>query len=47
MADRNGALYDRMVAVMEQLDPTEGVDQRAQRRAEIDELETLAPPRRA
>lgn len=44
MADRYGALYDRMVAVMERLDPDEDVDRRAERRAEIDELDagTLA-----
>lgn len=44
MADRYGELYDRMVAVMERLDPDEGLERRAERRAEIDELEagTLA-----
>ena len=44
MADRYGALYDRMVAVMERLDPSEDVDRRAEHRAEIDELDagTLA-----
>lgn len=44
MADRYGALYDRMVAVLERLDPGEDVDRRAERRAEIDELDagTLA-----
>jgi uncharacterized protein len=44
MADRYGDLYDRMVAVMERLDPDEGVERRSERRAEIDELEagTLA-----
>ena len=44
MADRYGALYDRMVAVMERLDPGEDIDRRSERRAEIDELDpgTLA-----
>jgi hypothetical protein len=44
MAERYGDLYDRMVAVMESLDPGEDVDRRAERRAEIDELDagTLA-----
>ena len=44
MADRYGALYDRMVAVMERLDPSEDVDRRAEQRADIDELDagTLA-----
>jgi hypothetical protein len=39
MGDRYGELYDRMVAVMERLDPTEDVERRAERRAEIDELD--------
>jgi hypothetical protein len=44
MADRYGALYDRMVAVMERLDAGEDIDRRSERRAEIDELDpgTLA-----
>jgi hypothetical protein len=44
MADRYGQLYDRMVAVMERLDPTEDIERRSERRAEIDELDagTLA-----
>jgi uncharacterized protein len=44
MADRYGDLYDRMVTVMERFDPEEGVERRAERRAEIDELDagTLA-----
>lgn len=44
MAERYGDLYDRMVAVMESLDPGEDMDRRAERRAEIDELDagTLA-----
>jgi hypothetical protein len=44
MADRYGDLYDRMVAIMERMDPGEDVDRRAERRAEIDELDagTLA-----
>jgi Fe-S-cluster containining protein len=44
MADRYGELYDRMVAVLERLDPAEDVDRRTERRAEIDELDagTLA-----
>jgi hypothetical protein len=39
MGDRYGALYDRMVAVMERLDPTETPARRTERRAEIDELD--------
>jgi Fe-S-cluster containining protein len=44
MGDRYGELYDRMVAIMERSDPAEDVDRRAERRAEIDELDggTLA-----
>jgi hypothetical protein len=44
MADRYGELYDRMVAIMERLDPGEDIDRRSERRAEIDELDagTLA-----
>jgi hypothetical protein len=44
MADRYGDLYDRMVAIMERMDPSEDVDRRSERRAEIDELDagTLA-----
>ena len=44
MGDRYGELYDRMVEVMERFDPEEGVERRAERRAEIDELDagTLA-----
>ena len=44
MGDRYGALYDRMVAIMERLDPTETSERRAEQRAEIDELDagTLA-----
>jgi Fe-S-cluster containining protein len=44
MADRYGAVYDRMAAVLERFDPTEDVDRRTERRAEIDELDagTLA-----
>jgi hypothetical protein len=44
MADRYGDLYDRMVAVMERLDPDEDIERRSERRAEIDQLEagTLA-----
>jgi hypothetical protein len=44
MADRYGAVYDRMVAVLERFDPTEDMDRRTERRAEIDELDagTLA-----
>jgi hypothetical protein len=44
MAERYGELYDRMVSVIERLDPAEDVDRRAERRAEIDELDagTLA-----
>jgi Fe-S-cluster containining protein len=45
MGDRYGVLYDRMVAVMERLDPDES-ERRAERRAEIDELDAgaLASP---
>lgn len=39
MGDRYGDLYDRMVAIMERLDPTENTERRAERRAEIDELD--------
>jgi Fe-S-cluster containining protein len=39
MADRYGDLYDRMVAIMERIDPDDDVDRRAERRAEIDELD--------
>jgi hypothetical protein len=44
MGDRYGALYDRMVAIVERLDPGEDVDRRTERRAEVDEMEagTLA-----
>ena len=44
MGDRYGALYDRMVAVMERFDPAEDSERRAERRAEVDELDpgTLA-----
>src|SRR5437899_12686049 len=44
MAGRYGELYDRMVAVTERLDPAEDSARRAERRAEIDELDpgTLA-----
>jgi hypothetical protein len=39
MGDRYGELYDRMVAIMERIDPTEDADRRTERRAEIDELD--------
>jgi Fe-S-cluster containining protein len=44
MGDRYGVVYDRMVAVLERFDPTEDIDRRSERRAEIDELDagTLA-----
>jgi uncharacterized protein len=44
MADRYGVVYDRMVAVLERFDPSEDIDRRTERRAEIDELDagTLA-----
>jgi Fe-S-cluster containining protein len=44
IAERYGALYDRMVVVMERFDPAEDIDRRAERRAEIDDLDagTLA-----
>jgi hypothetical protein len=38
MGDRYGAVYDRMVAVLERLDPDEG-ERRAERRAEVDEMD--------
>jgi Fe-S-cluster containining protein len=44
MGDRYGELYDRMVAIMERIDPEEDTDRRTERRAEIDEMDagTLA-----
>ena len=39
MGDRYGELYDRMVSIMERLDPTDNPERRAERRAEIDELD--------
>jgi uncharacterized protein len=44
MGDRYGVVYDRMAAVLERFDPSEDVDRRTERRAEIDELDagTLA-----
>jgi Fe-S-cluster containining protein len=39
MADRYGELYDRMVAIMERLDPAEDADRRTERRAEVDEMD--------
>ena len=39
MGDRYGELYDRMVSIMERLDPAENSERRAERRAEIDELD--------
>lgn len=39
MGDRYGDLYDRMVAILERLDPAEDIDRRTERRAEIDELD--------
>jgi uncharacterized protein len=39
MSDRYGEIYDRMVAVTERLDPDENSERRAQRRAEVDELD--------
>lgn len=38
LADRYGAIYDRMVEVLERFTPEEDVDRRAERRAEIDEM---------
>ena len=38
MADRYGEIYDRMVAILERVDPDEGVERRAERRAAVDEL---------
>jgi len=44
MSDRYGKLYDRMVAIMERLDPDEDTDRRTERRADVDEMDagTLA-----
>ena len=44
MSDRYGEIYDRMVAIMERLDPAEDADRRTERRAEVDEMDagTLA-----
>jgi uncharacterized protein len=44
MGDRYGELYDRMVAIMERIDPEEDTDRRTERRAEVDEMDvgTLA-----
>jgi Fe-S-cluster containining protein len=44
MGDRYGALYDRMVAIMERIDPGEDADRRTERRADVDEMDagTLA-----
>jgi uncharacterized protein len=39
MGDRYGELYDRMVAIMERIDPSEDADRRTERRAEVDELD--------
>jgi len=39
MGDRYGELYDRMVAIMERIDPGEDADRRTERRAEVDELD--------
>ncbi len=39
MGDRYGEVYDRMVSIMERLDPTDNPARRAERRAEIDELD--------
>jgi hypothetical protein len=39
MGDRYGELYDRMVSIVERLDPTDNPERRAERRAEIDELD--------
>lgn len=38
MGDRYGELYDRMVAIMERLDPGENADRRVERRADVDEM---------
>jgi Fe-S-cluster containining protein len=44
MGDRYGELYDRMVAILERLDPAEDTDRRTERRADVDEMDagTLA-----
>ena len=39
MGDRYGELYDRMVSIMERIDPADNPQSRAERRAEIDELD--------
>lgn len=43
MGDRYGELYDRMAAVMERFDLEEGVERRAECRAEINELDAGTP----
>ena len=42
MGDRYGELYERMVAIMERIDPAEDADRRTERRAEVDELDAGA-----
>ena len=44
MGDRYGALYDRMVALMERIDPEDDPERRYERRLAVDELDvgTLA-----
>jgi uncharacterized protein len=39
MAERYGDLYDRMVSILERIDPSQDVDQRSQGRAEVDEMD--------
>jgi Fe-S-cluster containining protein len=39
MGDRYGDVYDRMVAIVERLDPAEDADRRTERRAEVDEMD--------
>jgi hypothetical protein len=41
MGDRYGALYERMVALLERLAPAEN-ERRAERRAEVDEMDAGA-----
>ena len=44
MGDRYGDLYDRMVAIMERIDPDDDPERRYERRLAVDELDigTLA-----
>jgi hypothetical protein len=39
MAECYGELYDRMVAILERIDPSHDVDERSARRADVDEMD--------